>query len=237
MIKKIIFLLFPTVLSATNPLPKDRMSGNFDLGMNFTKNSESTFQFNNLFLIKYHKGKSYISFKNNISLINKSGEEEILNKGLQDFKYGINSKKLYINLTLNHMYDISRSIKNRYGSGLGVSYNYTDEDNKKLGIGVSAIRELEINILEETKLQNRISTNLDFMLKPNKNVSIVTSNLYQPNIEEIGDFRWKISISFRLVLNSHFLLSLNNTYNYDSRPEEGVTNSDFQMINSVSYTF
>ena len=42
MIKKIIFLLFPTVLSATNPLPKDRMSGNFDLGMNFTKNSEST---------------------------------------------------------------------------------------------------------------------------------------------------------------------------------------------------
>ena len=135
------------------------------------------------------------------------------------------------------MYDISRSIKNRYGSGLGVSYNYTDEDNKKLGIGVSAIRELEINILEETKLQNRISSNLDFMLKPNKNISIVASNLYQPNIEEIGDFRWKTSISFRLVLNSHFLLSLNNTYNYDSRPEEGVTNSDFQMINSVSYTF
>ena len=237
MLKKIIFLLFPTVLFATNPLPKDGVTGNFDLGMNFTKNSESTFQFNNLFLIKFQKGKSSISLKNNISLINKSGEEEILNKGLQDFKYALNSKKLYLNLTLNHMYDISRSIKNRYGSGLGVSYNHTDEDNKKLGIGVSAIRELEINLLEEQKLQNRISANLDFMLKPNKNISIVASNLYQPNIEESGDFRWKTSISFRVALNSHFLLSINNTYNYDSKPEEGVTNSDFQMINSVSYTF
>ena len=205
--------------------------------MNFTKNSESTFQFNNLFLIKYQKGKSSICLKNNISLINKSGEEEILNKGLQDFKYSLNSKKLELNLTLNHMYDISRSIKNRYGSGFGVTYNHADEDNKKLGIGISAIRELEINLLEEQKLQNRISSNLDFMLKPNKNISIVASNLYQPNIEEIGDFRWKTSISFRLVLNSHFLLSLNNTYNYDSRPEDGVTNSDFQMINSISYTF
>ena len=237
MLKKIVFLLFPTVLFATNPLPKDGVTGNFDLGMNFTKNSESTFQFNNLFLIKYQKGKSSISLKNNMSLINKSGEEEILNKGLQDFKYALNSKKLDLNLTLNHMYDISRSIKNRYGSGLGVSYNHTDEDNKKLGIGVSAIRELEINLLEEQKLQNRISTNLDFMLKPNKNISIVASNLYQPNIEESGDFRWKTSISFRVALNSHFLLSINNTYNYDSRPEEGVTNSDFQMINSISYTF
>lgn len=237
MLKKIIFLLFPTVLFATNPLPKDGVSGNFDLGMNFTKNSESTFQLNNLFLINYQKGKSSISLKNNISLINKSGEEEILNKGLQDFKYSLNSKKIDINLTLNHKYDISRSIKNRYGSGLGVSYNHIDKDNKKLGMGISAIRELEINLFEEQKIQNRISTNLDFMLKPNKNISIVASNQYQPNIEEAGDFRWKTIISLRVALNSYFLLSINNTYNYDSRPEEGVTNSDFQMINSVSYTF
>lgn len=237
MIRIFVFLLIPFSLFSTNPLPKDGVTGNFDLGMNYSKNTESTFQFNNLFLLKYQKGKSSFSLKNNISLINKSGEEEILNKGMQDFKYALNSKKLDLNLTLNHMYDISRSIKNRYGGGLGISYNHTDEDNKKLGIGISAIRELEINILDEQKLQNRISTNLDFMLKPNKNISIITSNLYQPNIEETGDFRWKTSVSFRVVLNSHFLLSINNTYNYDSRPEEGVSNSDFQMINSISYTF
>jgi len=239
MIKKTVltFILLPTILFATNPIPKDGVSGNFDLGMSYIKNTESTFQFNNLFLIKYQLGKSSISLKNNIAFINKSGEEEILNKGLQDFKYALNSKKLDLNLTLNHMYDISRSIKNRFGSGLGVSYLFTDEDDKKIGLGLAAIREKEINLIDEYKLQDRISANLDFMIKPNKNISINATNLYQPNIEEGGDFRWKTNVSFRVNLNSHFLFSINNTFNYDSRPAEGIPNTDYQLINSVSYTF
>ena len=237
MIRVFSFLLVPFSLYCTNPVPKNKLSGNFDLGMNYTKNTESTFQLNNLFLLKYQKAKSSISIKNNIALINKSGEDEILNKGMQDFKYSINSKKINLNFTLNHTYDITRSIKNRYSSGLGFSYNLTDENNKKLDVGLSAVREKEINLSDESKLQNRISSNLDFTINKNKKFSIVSSNLYQPNIEETSDFRFKTSISFRIILNNYFLISLNNTYNYDSRPEEGINNSDFQMINSISYTF
>ncbi|MAO70918.1 MAG: hypothetical protein CMD02_00225 [Flavobacteriales bacterium] len=237
MIRIFTFLLIPYSLYCTDPAPKNKLSGNFDLGMNYTKNIESTFQLNNLFLLKYQKKKSSFSIKNNIALINKSGEDEILNKGTQDFKYSLNSKKLSLNFTLNHTYDISRSIKNRYSSGIGFSYNIKDENNKKLDVGLSAIREKEINLFDESKLQNRISSNLDFTIKNNKKFSIVSSNLYQPNIEETSDFRFKTSISFRIILNNYFLISLNNTYNYDSRPEESVNNSDFQMINSVSYTF
>ena len=68
MLKKtvLILILFPTCIFATNPIPKDGISGNFDLGMSFTKNTESTFQFNNLFLIKYQLGKSSFSLGNNI---------------------------------------------------------------------------------------------------------------------------------------------------------------------------
>ena len=239
MLKKtvLILILFPTCIFATNPIPKDGISGNFDLGMSFTKNTESTFQFNNLFLIKYQLGKSSFSLGNNIAFINKSGEEEILNKGLQNFIYALNSKKLNLNLTLDHMYDISRSIKNRYGSGLGIAYNFTDEDNKKIGFGISALREKEIPLEGDYKIQNRMSGNFDFMIKINKNVTISTKNLYQPNIKQSGDFRWKTNVSFRVNLSPHFLLSINSTFNYDSFPEQGIPESDYQLINSISYTF
>ena len=139
MIRLFIFLLVPFSLFSNNPQTKDEFSGNFDLGMIYIKNNENTFQLNNLFLLKYQKKKSSFIIKNNITLINKSGEDEILNKGIQDFKYSINSKKINLNFTLNHTYDITRSIKNRYSSGLGFSYNLTDENNKTLDVGLSQL--------------------------------------------------------------------------------------------------
>ena len=135
MIKKTIFffLVFKSILLySSNPLSKNHLTGNFDLGLNFTKNTESTFQFNNISLLKYQKEKSSISLGNNIAFISKTGESELLNKGMQDFKYALNLKKIDINLTLNHVYDISRSIKHRYGTGLGLTYNLTDKDGPRV---------------------------------------------------------------------------------------------------------
>ena len=240
MIKKTIFffLVFKSILLySSNPLPKDSLTGNFDLGLNFTKNTESTFQFNNISLLKYQKGKSSLSFKNNIAFISKTGESELLNKGMQDFKYALNLKKIDINLTLNHTYDISRSIKHRYGTGLGITYNLTDEDDKKIRFGISAIREKNIPLKGEEKLQNRMSGNFDLLFKLNKHVSLTTSNLYQPNIEATGDFRWQTNLSLRISLYSHFALSINSIFNYDSFPEKEIPETDYQLINSISYTF
>jgi len=240
MIKKTIlfFLVLKSIfLYSSNPLPKDSLTGNFDLGLNFTKNTESTFQFNNISLLKYQKGKSSLSFKNNIAFISKTGESELLNKGMQNFKYALNLKKIDINFTLNHIYDISRSIKHRYGTGLGLTYNLTDKEDKKIGFGISAIREKDIPLKGEEKLQNRMSGNFDLLFKLNKHVSLTTSNLYQPNIEAIGDFRWQTNLALRISLYSHFLLNINSVFNYDSFPEKGIPETDYQLINSISYTF
>ena len=240
MIKKTIFFIFvfkSIVLYSSNPLSKDSLTGNFDLGLNFTKNTESTFQFNNISLLKYQKGKSTLSFKNSIAFISKTGESELLNKGMQNFKYALNLKKIDINFTLNHTYDISRSIKNRYGTGLGIAYSLTDQDNKEIGFGVSAIREKNIPLKGEEKLQNRMSGSFDLLFKLNKNVSLTTSNLYQPNIEKVGDFRWQTNLSLRIFLYSHFALSINSIFNYESFPEKGIPETDYQLINSISYTF
>ena len=235
---RILSLLFvSTQIMASVPADKEEFSGNFDLGLNFTKNTESTFQFSNMFLVKYKIGKSNFSLGNNISFISKTGQNDLLNKGTQDFKYALDAKKLDVNITLQHMYDISRSVKNRYTSGLGVSYNFTDEYNRKISVGLAAISENEIPLEGENILQNRMSSNFDLMIKFNKNVTVSTTNHYQPNIEKAGDFRWQTNIVFRVNLSPYFLLSINSTFNYDSVPAEGIPETDYQLINSISYTF
>jgi hypothetical protein len=236
------FLLFSLLFScifafASNPSETDGIKGNFDLGLNYTQNIQKTLQFNNVFLLRYKKGKSNFSLGNTISFISKTGEEQLLNKGTQDFKYSYKRKKLGADISLQHLYDISRSIKTRWTSGLGLSYAFIQKDDKKLVIGISALKEKETLISGEVKIQNRMSANLDFSIKLNKNIELLGANNYQPNIEETGDFRLKTMLALRINLSPHFLLSINNTFNYDSFPAEGIPETDYQLINSISYTF
>jgi hypothetical protein len=216
---------------------KSPFTCNFDVGFNITKSTESTLQVNNILLLNYNKNASHFSIKNNIAFISKTGEDELLNKGTQDFKYAFSKRKIDANVTFQHFYDISRLVKHRFTSGLGLSYWLYDIESKKLALGISALREQEIHIEGDYKLQNRLSGNLDFLLKLNQNISISTTNNYQPNIETAGDFRWKTNLDFRIHLSAHFLLSLAATYNYDSFPAENLPESYYQLINSVSYTF
>jgi len=234
----LFFLLFSCIFAfASNPSETDGIKGNFDLGLNYTQNIQKTLQFNNVFLLRYKKGKSNFSLGNTISFISKTGEEQLLNKGTQDFKYSYKRKKLGADISLQHLYDISRSIKTRWTSGLGLSYVFIQKDDKKLVIGISALKEKETLISGEVKIQNRMSANLDFSIKLNKNIELLGANNYQPNIEEAGDFRLKTMLALRINLSPHFLLSINNTFNYDSFPAEGIPETDYQLINSISYTF
>jgi len=234
-----VYLLIFTcpIAIAINPVEKDGIKGNFDLGLNYTQNIEKTTQFNNVFLLTYKKGSSNITFGNNISFISKTGEDELLNKGAQDLKYSYKSKNLGCDLTLQHLYDISRSIKKRITIGFGFSYTFLQEDNKKLMIGMSALKEKETSAYGKIKIQNRISCNLDFSIKINKDIEFISVNNYQPNVQKFGDFRMKTLIAVRINLSPHFLLSINNTFNYDSYPELDIPENDYQLINSISYTF
>ena len=120
---------------------------------------------------------------------------------------------------------------------MGLSYDFLQKDDKKIGVGISGLKEIETPTIGEKKMQNRISGNVDFSYKINSNIEIIGSTHYQPNVEEIGDFRMKSMLALRIVISPHFLLSINNTFNYDSFPVEGISETDYQLINSISYTF
>ena len=91
--------------------------------------------------------------------------------------------------------------------------------------------------MEKIKFKTELVLTLDFSIKLNKDIELLGANNYQPNIEQAGDFRMKTMLALRINLSPHFLLSINNTFNYDSFPEEGIPEIDYQLINSFSYTF
>ena len=237
MLRIIVLLFISTFTYALSPEKTDGFSGSFDLGLNYTQNIDNILQFNNVFLSNYKHKKSAVSLNNNISFISQTGKEEMLNKGVQDLKYSFNTNELGADLTLQHLYDISRSIKRRWTTGIGISYAIVKSDIEKARFGISTLREIETSLEGNQEINTRMSGSIDFTIKLLDNVELISKNHYQPNIENIGDFRWKTNFSLRIALNSHFLFSLNNTFNYDSFPKLYIPEMDYQLINSLSYTF
>ncbi|CAI8205779.1 MAG: Uncharacterised protein [Cryomorphaceae bacterium] len=237
MLKVIVLLFISTFTYALSTDKTDGFSGNFDLGLNYTKNIDNILQFNNVFLANYKHKKLVLSLNNNISFISQTGKEEMLNKGVQDLKYSFNTNNLGADLTLQHLYDISRSIKKRWTAGIGISYGIMKSDVEKARLGVSYLRETETPMKGEQEMNTRMSSGIDFTIKILDNVELISKNNYQPNIKNIGDFRWKTNLLLRITINSHFLFSLNNTFNYDSYPKLDIPEMDYQLINSLSYTF
>jgi putative salt-induced outer membrane protein YdiY len=237
MLRIIVLLFISTFTYALSPEKTDGFSGSFDLGLNYTQNIDNILQFNNVFLSNYKHKKSAVSLNNNISFISQTGKEEMLNKGVQDLKYSFNTNELGADLTLQHLYDISRSIKRRWTTGIGISYAVIKSDIEKARFGISTLREIETSLEETQEINTRMSGSIDFTIKLLDNVELISKNYYQPNIENIGDFRWKTNLSLRITINSHFLFSLNNTFNYDSYPKLNIPEMDYQLINSLSYTF
>ena len=237
MLRIIILLFISTFIFASLPEKKDNFSGNFDFGLNYTQNVDDILQFNNVFLANYKHKKSALSLNNNISLISQKGGNKMLNKGVQDLKYTFNTNKLGADFTLQHLYDISRAIQRRWTTGIGISYAVIKSDVEKARFGVSFLRERETPIEGEQEMNTRMSGNIDFTIQLLDNLELTGKNYYQPNIKNIGDFRWKTNFSLRITINSHFLFSLNNTFNYDSFPKLNIPEMDYQLINSISYTF
>ena len=232
----LFFLLIP--LFSLSQEKKQVFSGNFDLGLNFTKNTEKTLQFNHIFLIKYRVNNVYrITASNNMNFISKTGENDLINKGVQELKYSLVDKGWDLGINTKHLYDISRNIKNRYSTALGFSYNISRIKNEKLAFGVYFQKEKELTLDEKITFQNRLNANFDISKIIAENIEINISNGFLPNFEEFGDFRWKSTFDLKIKLNTKFLLSINSVFNYDSFPEEGIPETDYQLINSISYTF
>ena len=233
----IFFIIIPFINILANTADKEKkIKGNFDIGMNINKGTQNIFQLNNVFHLSYKNKQSLYSIKNNISIINTSNDDDVLNKGVQTFIYSLKGKKINGNINIEHFYDKSRFIKQRLTFSAGIFKDVLNKKNK-LSFGASLLKEKSTYISLENELKNRLSTTADALFKINKYLEFKLLNQYQPNLDLLGDFRWRTDFSLKFIINSRIILKISNIYNYTSYPQKQIPEADYQMINSLSYTF
>lgn len=216
---------------------KEGFVGSFDLGLNLIKNTSQILQFNNNVHLQYAKGKNTYLFLNDISFVQKEGEEDWLNKGFQHVRYIHQNKKIGFEGYVQHQYDKAQKIQLRLLGGLGLRWQLIKSDTLQFAAGFSTMNEYENPIDGDPFLQLRLSHYLSFAFHLSENVSLSTTNYYQPLLKSWGDYRMSSQTAIKLMINQHFQFKIAASVSYDSQPALAVPELNYHVVNGVSYKF
>jgi len=208
-------------------------AGNFDLGLNYYQNIETTLVLINEGLLRYKAGEYEIQFTNKLNLLSKLGEEGSVNNGEQKIKWSLKTKNLDIFLSSAHLYNIKQSIKKRFTNEVGINFIL----KKNFETGVAFLNEDETSLENIQKNINRLSGKLNYTTNIGKRIIINSKNDYRPNIEKFGDFAFDAELDLEIKINNFWSIILKNTLQYTSYPATGIPEIDYKGINKISYMF
>lgn len=216
---------------------KEGFVGTFDLGLNLIKNTAQILQFNNNVHLQYSKENHTYLLLNDISFVQKEGEEDWLNKGYQHFRYIYQNKKLGFEGFIQHQYDKAQKIQFRMLTGVGARWQLIKNDSLQFAMGFSTMNEYENPVDADPFVQIRLSHYLSFAFQVNENISLSTTNYYQPLLTNWSDYRMSSQTALKLALNKQFEFKIAGSITYDSQPAHAVPLLNYHVINGVSYEF
>jgi len=216
---------------------KDGFLGTFDLGLNLIKNTAQILQFNNNVHFQYIKENNTYLLLNDISFVQKEGEEDWLNKGYQHVRYIYQNKKLGFESFIQHQYDKAQKIHFRLLMGVGARWQLVKNDSLQFAMGFSTMNEYENPVDADPLVQIRLSNYLSFAFQINENISLSTTNYYQPLLTTWSDYRMSSQTALKLALNKQFVFKIAGNVTYDSQPAEAVPLLNYHVVNGVSYKF
>ena len=241
----LLFILLPLcsfgqIINVENkrlPADKEGFVGTFDLGLNLIKNTSHILQFNNNIHLQYSKENHTYLLLNDISFVQKEGEEDWLNKGYQHFRYIYQNKKLGFEGFFQHQYDKVQKIQFRMLMGVGARWQMVKNDSLQFAMGFSTMNEYENPVDADPFVQIRLSHYLSFAFLVNENISLSTTSYYQPFLTNWSDYRMSSQTALKLALNKQFEFKIAGNITYDSNPAEAVPLLNYHVINGVSYEF
>ena len=216
---------------------KEGFVGTFDLGLNLIKNTAQILQFNNNVHLQYSKENHTYLLLNDISFVQKEGEEDWLNKGYQHFRYIYQNKKLGFEGFIQHQYDKAQKIQFRMLMGAGARWQLVKNDSLQFAMGFSTMNEYENPVDADPFVQIRLSYYLSCAFQVNENISLSTTNYYQPLLTNWRDYRMSSQTTLKLALNKQFEFKIAGNITFDSQPAEAVPLLNYHVINGVSYEF
>lgn len=214
-------------------------SGQFDAGLNITKNTQQIIEFDNSFDIQYQKGKSKILLLNNINFISSNGEE-LLNRGYQHVRYQYTLKEDFLapEVFSQAQYNHVQKIQLRALLGGGPRFTFFNSDTFNLHVGPLVMYEYEeITDRETINRDWRLSNYISFSLKLSKLLRLTSTTYYQPALSDMLDFRVSHESLLNVSISENFSIKFIYQLLYDTQPPPGIPVNTYTFTNGLSYKF
>ena len=231
--KQLLFCLLIPLFSLSQEKKEYPFKGDFNLGLSYYQNVETTLMLINNGSLRYKVGEYEIKFTNELALLSKLGEEGSVNNGEQKLKWNLKPKNLDIFISSAHLYDIKQSIKKRFTNEVGINFIL----KKNFEAGAALLNEDETNLENIQKNINRLSGKLNYTINIGKKIKINSKNDYRPNIKKFGDFAFDTELDFIIEVNKYWEITMNNKLKYTSYPATGIPEINYVGINKITYNF
>lgn len=212
--------------------------GNVDFNFNVFNNTQQVLQFSNAIRVQYQKNRSRFILLNDLNFI-KAGNTDFANAGYQHFRYNYKvSKWLTMEAFTQTQYNPVLKLDFRYLLGAGPRLKLLKKENARIYIAALYMYEYDDIINDVVNLyEHRLSSYLTCTFSIFKTVELTSTTFYQPNIENIADYRIANDSGLEIHINKH--LNFKSTFNmlYDTKQPTGIPDLVYSFRNGLSIKF
>lgn len=215
-------------------------SGNISLDFNIEKNRNRIVAFSNQLRVQYKTNKSTWFLINDMNF-KEVNTTDIVNNSTQHLRFSHTlSPKISYEAFLQSQADEISEISLRALLGTGLRFRLYTAETINFFLGTTIMFEYEDSKEELENIIHRDIRNsiyVSFKVHLKNNISIVSTNYYQPRMDMFADFRIlsETSILFTIIKNLNFSTSF--SYLFDSFPATNAVKEQFKLSNGLVYFF
>lgn len=246
--KNLLFALFFSVSSANAQViniegkrflnDTNGWIGNADFSFNIIQNTQQVLSFANTLRIQYQKNKSRFIVLNDLNFI-KAGNTDFVNSGYQHFRYNYKVNRIVtVEAFTQSQYNPVLKLDFRYLLGAGPRLKIVKKENVKVYFASLYMYEFDDIVNDVVNLyEHRISSYLTFSFSLFKTVELNSTTFYQPNLQNLTDYRIANDTGLEIHINKH--LNYKSSFNllYDTYQPVGVPDLVYSFRNGLSIKF
>lgn len=213
--------------------------GNFDLNVDYTKNTSQVLKFGTKNSIQYLKNEHRVLLLTDMQRT-KAGGTNFINNGYEHLRYNYDlGKKGHFSVEAfqQAQFNSVLKIQLRHLTGAGIRLNFWDNDSLKFWMGTLPMFEYEILTTNIVSKNIRESSYLLFYKQFKNGVEFQTIGYYQPRIDWLGDYRLSNNTTLEFGLLSWLRFRVGFDMLFDSNPPADIPQLIFSVKNGLMAEF
>lgn len=218
----------------------DGWSGNIGVSTSFSKNVDMIYIAGGNSRVQYKKGKSTFTLLGMYNLL-EFNDQFLRDEGYTHLRYSYDLNNWLVPEAFSQIQTNSlQRLDYRVLNGLGVRLIAIADDSANFYLRPGTMQMFEYEVVENNDEINRIFRNssyLNIAWKVKDNLSISHTTYFQPNLEDLEDFRILSDTQANFKIFQHLFFNVTYSLFYDTRPPEAVPTTFYSLSNGLTYKF